>query len=89
MIEVSFNSAVVLTWLSVLLVGGIFLWLYLSIRRSSRNSNTGALLSLLNNGYSDISQLTKDANGNWVATATKDGKTVAVTVDRKDRITVG
>jgi hypothetical protein len=87
MIEVSYDAAVVLTWLSVLLVGGFFLWLYLSIRNSWRGSSDAAFSSLLRNGYRDISELTKDAEGKWIGTATKDGKAVSVTVDRKDRIT--
>jgi hypothetical protein len=35
---------------------------------------------LMHQGYTHVSQLAKDANGKWVGTATKDGKTVVVAV---------
>jgi hypothetical protein len=38
---------------------------------------------LLHLGYTDVSPLEKDANGRWIGSATKDGKTVGVAVDIK------
>jgi hypothetical protein len=38
---------------------------------------------LMHLGYTNISGLEKDADGKWIGTATKDGKTVAVAVDVK------
>jgi hypothetical protein len=38
---------------------------------------------LLKQGYSDISELTKDESGKWVGTAIKDGKRVPVAVELK------
>jgi hypothetical protein len=38
---------------------------------------------LMQLGYTNVSELVKDAHGNWVGSATKDGKTVAVAVDVK------
>ena len=35
---------------------------------------------LMHLGYTNVSQLQKDANGNWAGTATKDGKTIPVAV---------
>jgi hypothetical protein len=32
-------------------------------------------------GYTNVSELVKDAQGKWVGSATKDGKTVLVAVD--------
>ncbi len=37
-------------------------------------------------GYTDISPMTKDQNGNWRGTATKDGKTLTVAVDIKGSV---
>jgi putative membrane protein len=34
-------------------------------------------------GYTNVSQLQKDAHGNWAGTAVKDGKTVPVSVGVK------
>ena len=34
-------------------------------------------------GYTNVSELVKDAQGKWVGSATKDGKTVPVAVDVK------
>ena len=39
-------------------------------------------------GYTGITGLTKDANGVWMGTATKDGKSVQVGLDYKGNITV-
>ncbi len=86
MIEVSQNFAAVVTWLVVLVIAAVILWFYLLVRKFSRSSD-GAFSTLLKNGYRNISELTKDADGNWIGTATKDGKTVSVAVDRKDRVT--
>jgi hypothetical protein len=36
---------------------------------------------LMQQGYTNISELMKDAQGKWVGSATKDGKTVPVAVD--------
>ena len=36
---------------------------------------------LMQQGYTNVSELTKDAQGKWVGSATKDGKTVPVAVD--------
>lgn len=38
---------------------------------------------LLHLGYTNVSGLTKDADGKWIGTATKDGQTRAVAVDIK------
>jgi hypothetical protein len=38
---------------------------------------------LIHLGYTNVSQLQKDAHGNWTGTAVKDGKTVPVTVSVK------
>lgn len=35
---------------------------------------------LLRLGYTNVSQLQKDAHGNWAGTAVKDGKTIPVAV---------
>ena len=42
---------------------------------------------LMQMGYTNISELTKDAQGKWVGSATKDGKTVPVAVDVKAGVT--
>ena len=36
---------------------------------------------LIQQGYTNVSELVKDAQGKWVGSATKDGKTVPVAVD--------
>jgi len=41
---------------------------------------------LMQLGYTNISALEKDADGKWIGTATKDGKTVAVAVDIKGEV---
>ena len=38
---------------------------------------------LMHRGYTNISPLERDANGNWTGTATRDGKRIAVAVDVK------
>jgi len=38
---------------------------------------------LMRQGYTNVSPLERDANGNWTGTATKDGKRIAVAVDVK------
>jgi len=38
---------------------------------------------LMQLGYTNVSALVKDANGKWVGSAMKDGRTVAVAVDLK------
>jgi hypothetical protein len=38
-------------------------------------------------GYTNVSQLDKDADGKWVGTASKDGKTLVVAVDVKGEVT--
>jgi hypothetical protein len=38
---------------------------------------------LLHLGYTNVSELTKDEDGKWVGTATKDGKTRVVAIDVK------
>ena len=38
---------------------------------------------LLHQGYTNVSELTKDEDGKWVGSATKDGQTRAVAVDVK------
>jgi len=38
---------------------------------------------LMHLGYTHVSQLQKDAHGNWVGTAVKDGKTLPVAVSVK------
>jgi predicted secreted protein len=38
---------------------------------------------LMHLGYTNVSQLQKDAHGNWTGTAVKDGKTVPVAVSVK------
>lgn len=37
-------------------------------------------------GYTNISGLTKNENGAWLGSATKDGKTVSVAVDVKGKV---
>jgi putative membrane protein len=37
-------------------------------------------------GYTNISGLTKNENGAWLGSATKDGKTMAVAVDVKGKV---
>ena len=37
-------------------------------------------------GYTNISGLTKNENGAWLGSATRDGKTVAVAVDIKGKV---
>jgi len=39
-------------------------------------------------GYTGITGLTKDSDGVWMATATKDGKSVQVGLDYKGNVTV-
>ena len=41
---------------------------------------------LMHLGYTNVSALEKDADGKWLGTATKDGKTVAVAVDIKGEV---
>ena len=38
---------------------------------------------LMHLGYTNVSGLAKDANGKWIGSAAKDGKTVGVAVDVK------
>lgn len=45
-----------------------------------------ARLHLSKTGFVDISTLTKDSNGAWSGTATKDGKTMTVAVDVKGNV---
>ena len=85
MIEVSWDFATAVTWLMVFLIAGIVLWVYLRMRAFGRSSD-GAFSTLLEHGYRNISELNKDAEGRWAGTATKDGKTVSVAVDDKQRI---
>ena len=42
---------------------------------------------LMQQGYTNVSELVKDAQGKWVGSATKDGKTVPVAVDVKAGVT--
>ena len=42
---------------------------------------------LMQQGYTNVSELTKDAQGNWVGSASKDGKTVPVAVDVNTGVT--
>ncbi len=37
-------------------------------------------------GYTNVSELVKDADGKWVGSAEKDGKTVIVAVDAKGNV---
>jgi Peptidase propeptide and YPEB domain len=39
-------------------------------------------------GYADVSELKKDAQGTWSAKATKDGKAVQVSLDARGQIAV-
>ncbi len=41
---------------------------------------------LLQLGYTNVSELVKDADGKWVGSADKDGKTVIVAVDVKGTV---
>lgn len=41
---------------------------------------------LANAGYSDVSAMTQDDKGAWNGTATKDGKTVQVSVDYQGKV---
>jgi len=41
---------------------------------------------LANAGYTDVSAMTQDDKGAWNGTATKDGKTVAVSVDYQGKV---
>lgn len=85
MIVVSWGFATVVTWLVGFLIVGVVYWVYLKVRSFGRSSD-GAFSTLLEHGYRNISVLTKDAEGRWAGTATKDGKTVSVAVDNKQRI---
>jgi hypothetical protein len=85
-IEVPYDTAVILTWLSFILVGGFFLWIYFSVRRSARSTDLAAVEHLKMRGYTNISGLAKDAQGRWAGSATKDGKTFQVAVDMKGNI---
>ena len=42
---------------------------------------------LMQQGYTNVSELVKDAQGKWVGSATKDGNTVPVAVDVKAGVT--
>ena len=42
---------------------------------------------LMQQGYTNVSELVKDAQGKWVGSATKDGKTVPVAVDVNTGVT--
>jgi putative membrane protein len=42
---------------------------------------------LMQQGYTNVSELVKDAQGKWVGSATKDGKTVPVAVDLNTGVT--
>lgn len=42
---------------------------------------------LMQQGYTNVSELVKDASGKWVGSATKDGKTVPVAVSAKGAAT--
>lgn len=42
---------------------------------------------LMQQGYTNVSELTKDAQGKWVGSASKDGKTVPVAVDVNTGVT--
>jgi hypothetical protein len=46
----------------------------------------GARKHLMQQGYTNVSELVKDASGKWVGSANKDGKTVIVTVDVKGNV---
>lgn len=41
---------------------------------------------LANAGYTDVSAMTQDDKGAWNGTATKDGKTVSVSVDYQGKV---
>lgn len=49
-------------------------------------TSTQAREHLSHLGYTNISALEKDADGKWIGTATKDGRTVAVAVDVKGQL---
>ena len=55
----------------------------------SRNPFTmeDARKHLMQQGYTNVSELVKDAAGKWVGSAEKDGKTVPVAVDVKGGVT--
>ena len=42
---------------------------------------------LMQQGYTNVSELVKDSQGKWVGSATKDGKTVPVAVDVRGGVT--
>ena len=46
-----------------------------------------ARMHLMQQGYTNVSELVKDAAGKWVGSAEKDGKTVPVAVDVKGGVT--
>lgn len=48
-------------------------------------SREDARQHLMRQGYTNVSALVKDANGRWVGSGTKDGRTVAVAVGVKGR----
>lgn len=50
---------------------------------SSLFTEVQARQHLLHLGYTNVSELTKDENGKWIGTATKDGKALVVAVDIK------
>jgi putative membrane protein len=54
--------------------------------RGNLFTETQARAHLSHLGYADISGLTKDENGVWRGTATKDGKSLTVAVDVKGAV---
>ncbi len=48
-------------------------------------SREDARQHLMRQGYTNVSALVKDANGKWLGSGTKDGRTVAVAVGVKGR----
>lgn len=50
---------------------------------SSLFTEVQARQHLLHLGYTNVSELTKDEDGKWIGTATKDGKARVVAVDIK------
>lgn len=61
---------------------------------SAANPNTAATLTEAQakarfeaRGFSNVSELTKDAQGMWNANATKDGKSVQLSLDARGQVT--
>lgn len=55
----------------------------LSTALSQATAARQAQITLVNQGYTNVSELDRDDNGRFVGTAVKDGKTVIVSIDMR------